>query len=278
VWGPLDDLDAAIALLDGCTSLIHLAGPPSVAQSFGVPADFVVAHTAGAATMLQAAARVPTLQRVVLASSAEVYGVPTAEVVSEDDVPEPLSPYAVAKLAAEDLARVMARTYGLEVLAVRPFAVYGPASPPWSLVGTAVSQAMQPESEPVLLLDLNRVRDLVFVDDVADLLVRAATVPIAEAAGRCIALNASTGVGTSVRQLAETALRAAGRTGGVGERPARPAPGASEMLHGGRPVWSDPMRLVGSPNRAAELLGWTPSTDVEAGVAALIAERRRVTQ
>ena len=157
-------------------------------------------------------------------SSAEIYGIPRAEVVVEDHEPQPLSPYAVAKLAAEGVAGVLARVHGLEVVVVRPFAVYGPASPPWSLVGIAVGQALQDDGAPVVMNDLERVRDLTYVDDVGDLLVRAATTPIDDLAGRAVAINAATGQGTSVLELARAALAAAGREAEIAERPARPAP------------------------------------------------------
>jgi UDP-glucose 4-epimerase len=273
-WGGLDDAEAADRLLDGASALIHLAGPPSVGQSFAVPFDFMAAHAGGTATMLQAAVRSGTVRRVVVVSSAEVYGIPSADVVDEDHAPQPLSPYAAAKLAAEHLSGIVARAHGLEVAIVRPFAVYGPASPPWSLVGIAVDQALHGDG-PVLMNDLGRVRDLTYVDDVADLLVRAATTPIDGLAGNAVAFNAATGQGTSVLELAQTALAAAGRDAEIAERPPRPEPASSDILGGGRPGWSDPLRLVGSPRRGAEILGWRPRTDVATGLQNLVAARRR---
>ena len=260
--------------LDGASSLIHLAGPPSVGQSFARPAEFFAAHAGGSANLLQAAARSGHVRRVVVVSSAEIYGIPRADIVVEDHEPRPLSPYAVAKLAAEGVAGVLARVHGLEVVVVRPFAVYGPASPPWSLVGIAVGQALQDDGAPVVMNDLERVRDLTYVDDVGDLLVRAATTPIDDLAGRAVAINAATGQGTSVLELARAALAAAGREAEIAERPARPAPLASEVLTGARPEWSDPVRLIGSCARARELLGWVPRTDVGAGLREVVAARR----
>jgi nucleoside-diphosphate-sugar epimerase len=275
-WGGLADGETADRLLAGKSSLIHLAGPPSVGQSFAMPADFVAAHAGGAATMLQAAVRSQSVRRVVVVSSAEIYGIPTADVVDEDHEARPLSPYAAAKLAAEHIAGIVAQAHGLEVAIVRPFAIYGPASPPWSLVGIAVGQALQPEG-PILMNDLGRVRDLTYVDDVADLLVRAAITPIDGLEGRTMAFNAATGQGTSVLELARAALEAVGREAAIDERPPRPEPASDDILRGGRPGWSDPLRLVGSPARGGEVLGWSPHTDVAAGIRNVVAARRNLT-
>jgi UDP-glucose 4-epimerase len=273
-WGAIDDSDTADRVLDKATSLIHLAGPPSVGQSFARPAEYLAAHAGGTATLLQAAARSGRVRRIVVISSAEIYGMPQTDVVVEDQEARPLSPYAVAKLAAEGVAGVLARVHDLEVVIIRPFAIYGPASPPWSLVGIAVGQALQDDDAPMLMNNLDRVRDLTYVDDVGDLLVRAATTPIDDLAGRAVAINAATGRGTSVRELARAALAAAGREAEIGERPARRAPLPSEVLTGARPEWSDPVRLVGSCARARELLGWVPRTDVGAGLREVVAARR----
>jgi UDP-glucose 4-epimerase len=273
-WGPIDDPDTTDRLLHESTACIHLAGPPSVGQSFARPSDFVAAHTGGTANVLQAAGRSQSVRRVVVMSSAEIYGIPTSDVVAEDHEARPRSPYAVAKLAAEHVADVLAQVHGLEVVVVRPFAVYGPASPVWSLVGMSVDQALQGDG-PVLMNDLGRVRDLTYVDDVADLLVRAATTPIDGLSGKTVAVNAATGQGTSVLDLARTALDAVGRQADVAERPARPEPSAQDVLGGARPRWSDPLRLVGSRARAGELLGWVPSTDVAAGIRNVVEARRQ---
>ncbi len=276
-WGSIGDERTATQLLEGCTSVIHLAGSPSVAKSFAEPAEFVASHATGTATLIQAAVRLGTVRRIVVVSSAEVYGLPFRATVSEDDAPDPLSPYAVAKLGAEGIARVLGRTHGLEVVVIRPFAVYGPASPLWSLVGVAMAQAMQTGAEPVLMNDLTRVRDLVYVDDVAELLFRSATTPLLDGAGRCVTLNAATGRGTSVLALAHAALAAVGRTAEVRQRPPNPEPSQQDILRGARPPWSDPMRLVGSPARAGDLLGWVPKTALESGLATILDERRRTT-
>jgi UDP-glucose 4-epimerase len=275
-WGEITDLASTLEVVKGCSSVVHLAGPPSVARSFADPPLFLGAHTAGTATVMQAAALAGSVRRVVIASSAEIYGVPASSVVEEDAAAAPLSPYAVAKLASEEVAGVLARSFGLETVAVRPFAVYGAGSPPWSLVGGAVSQALEAGEPAVRMNDLTRTRDFVFVDDVADLFVRAATLPLDEAHATCLPVNAATGRGTSVHELAAAALRAAGREARIEERPAAAPATKADIMAGRRPSWSDPMRLVGSPAKAARLLGWTPETDLERGLAALVAHRRRL--
>lgn len=270
VWGELAD-DAVLAeAFDGAGTVIHLAGPASVAASFADPAGAVAAHAAGTASVVRAAARSGTVRRVVVASSAEVYGTPQTDRVAEDHPLDPLTPYAAGKLGAEAAARSLAYALGLELVLLRPFAVYGPRSPAWSLVGSTVRRALS--GDDVTMTSLDRVRDLTHVDDVAALFMTAALAPLPR---QVLTLNVCTGIGTSVADLVRSALRAAGSTAQMHEAAAGPDPTRAEVLAGRRPPSSDPFRLVGDPTLAATTLGWVARTHLDAGVAAMVAEVRR---
>ncbi len=274
-FGDICDANSVRPVVVGADTVIHIAGPPSVAFSYRHPAASVEAHALGTATVLQEATRAGCLRRLVLVSSAEVYGLPERPVVDECHPIDPLSPYAAAKVAAEAIARAMARTHGFELVIVRPFAVYGPDSPDWSLVGTAVRQAIElPHDAPIVMRDLSRVRDLVHVQDVADLIVTAALAPSEALTDGPFVCNAATGVPSSVADVAVAAAAAAGRHGVVTEHPQPTVTTREDVQMGARPATLDPHRLVGSPVRARNVLGWTPQWSLADGVADLLRRRR----
>jgi nucleoside-diphosphate-sugar epimerase len=269
-WGDLTDEAWLVDRLAGAEAVVHLAGPSSVAASFADPAGAVAAHAGGTAAVVRAAARTGSVRRVVVASSAEVYGIPRTDRVAEDHALDPLSPYAAGKLGAEAAARAMALAFGLELVVLRPFAVYGERSPAWSLVGSCVRRALA--GGPLTMTSLDRVRDLVHVDDVAAAFVAAATVALRDDEP-IVTGNVCTGVGTRVDELARTVLAAAGSAGPI-EQTEPQAVTEEDVLAGRRPPSSDPMRLVGDPSRACEVLGWRPRVTVADGVARVVAHVR----
>ncbi len=100
----IDDARAMGELVDSAAAVIHLAGPPSVADSFQRPAEHARVHVTGTATILQAC-RNAGVGRIVYISSAEVYGQPQVESVDERHRLQARSPYAAAKIAAEHFIR-----------------------------------------------------------------------------------------------------------------------------------------------------------------------------
>lgn len=269
VWGAITDESVLERSLDAATVVIHLAGPSSVAGSFADPVGAVAAHAAGTAAVVRAAALAGSVRRVVVASSAEVYGIPETPRVAEDHPLRPLSPYAAGKLGAEAVARSLAGPLCMELVLMRPFAVYGPGSPAWSLVGSAVTRAVH--GGPVAMASLHRIRDLVYVDDAAEAFVAAATAVLSEPS---LILNVCTGVGTTVSDLVRSALRAAGSEAEIIEAPPDPILGPAEILAGCRPAATDPPRLVGDPSRVAAELGWVAKTDLHAGLVDVVAGMR----
>jgi UDP-glucose 4-epimerase len=293
-WGDIRDVEVVADVLRGSRAVIHLAGPSVVPASFADPAGSVATHAAGTAVVLQVAVA-EGLPRLCLASSAEVYGDPDGD-ADERDPLQPLSPYAVGKVAAEQLAGVLARCHRIGLTVLRPFAVYGPQSPARSLVGRVVRQAGT--DSLVQVRDLTRERDFVQVDDVARAFVDGALRPGLPTA---LTANVCTGRGTSVLGLARAALLAAGvpeadqagrirvaldpvppgsAGSGSAQSPSRQPespsqPGSAPALAGIRPGWSDPVRLVGRPDLAAATLGWTARTDLAAGLAECLAALRQ---
>jgi len=122
-----DDLDRAAA---GADAVVHLAARPSVPRSIADPMASHRVNTTGTAEVLEAARRVGDAvgrtPQVVVASSSSVYGANPVLPKHEDLAPRPVSPYAATKLATESYALAWAASFGLDVLAVRFFNVFGP--------------------------------------------------------------------------------------------------------------------------------------------------------
>jgi len=233
--------------LDGAELVIHAAGPPSVADSFSDPNRYVDIHVRGTA-LVAAAARAAGVRRLLYVSSAEVYGQGGAR-VTEETPPQPVSPYGAAKLAAEWMVRTIHATDGHRPIVLRPFSLYGSGMRADGVVGRIV-QAIR-EGAPLHLQTLAPVRDFLHIDDLIDLMLTLVEHPDPPAI-----VNGCSGTGISIGELAETALRLAGR---------RDLPHSNGALS--RP--NDITMLVGEPS-LAEGLGWRPSRSLTEGLAEMI--------
>jgi len=167
-----DDLDRAMA---GAHAVVHLAARPSVSRSLADPVATHEVNGTGTMMVLEAARR-HGMPHVVVASSSSVYGANPALPKREDMAPMPVSPYAASKLAAESYALSYQRSFGLPVLALRFFNVFGPLQPAGhayaAVVPTFISCALSGASLPVHG-DGTQTRDFTFVDTVVSVLTDA---------------------------------------------------------------------------------------------------------
>lgn len=197
------DQPRARSAVAGVDAIIHLAG--SYLKRDGGPLtmlDAFQANVAPTAVLLDACGRAD-VRRVVLASSAAVYN-PSAMLVQGETCSTPgRTPYSASKLCAEALVRAHGG------ISLRLFNVYGPGQNVNNVVHTIARQAL--DAVPVRILDDRPVRDFVHVADVARALVIAATRP----GSLPDAVNIGTGQGTSIRDLAQVILDAAGTAGPV---------------------------------------------------------------
>ncbi len=226
----------------GFDVVFHLAAQSAVRRSTTDPAFDAHVNIAGTAAVLDAARR-GGVGRLVLASTAAVYGDPRNVPTTELEPIDPLSPYGASKASAELYLALYARHHRLSTLAFRMSNVYGPRQDPHGEAGVvAIFSAAAAEGRPVSIYgDGGQTRDLVHVSDVAAAFMTAAR---SEVTG---VLNISTGCETSVLGIAETL--------GV------------EVEH--KPGRLDEVRrscLV--PDHAARVLGWRASTDLESALAA----------
>lgn len=177
--GDIRDFAAVRRLADGCDAVFHLAAMVSVPQTVAEPMTSSSINDAGTLAVLEAA-RQASVRRVVLSSSCAVYGDDPMVPKNENMPLNPQSPYAVQKLTNELYARLYRELYTLETVCLRYFNVFGPRQDPSSPYSGVISIFMTRAAEngrPVIFGDGSQYRDFVFVKDVVQANLRAATVP-----------------------------------------------------------------------------------------------------
>ena len=213
---PLAD---AVARLGPIERVVHLAAQVSVVRSLADPAEDLRVNVGGTLQVLEYA-RAHGVRSLVFASSAAVYGDVDALPVSESAPTSPLSPYGVHKLASELHLRAYGATYGLATAPLRFFNVFGPRQDPQSPYSGVISifLARALAGAPLLVHgDGAQTRDLVFVGDVVEHIVRA----LFRDDLRGAPINVGTGREVSVRALAELAVRFANSNSAITHGPPR---------------------------------------------------------
>ncbi len=256
--GDVHNIPKLWSLLQDVDCVYHLAARVSVAESILYPRDYNHVNVGGTVSLMEAI-RDAGVQRVVLASSGAVYGVQKIQPVPESVIPQPDSPYAVSKLAAEQYVHTIGALWGIETVALRIFNAYGPRQNlPVShapVVPRFLKQAATGGSV-VLFGDGQQTRDFVFVTDVVNALISAAT---AQNVSRQV-INVGSGRETSIRELADCIEEVSGhkinrlynqeKAGGV-------------------------QRLTSDISLAQELLGYQPKIDLQEGLRLTIAQDQR---
>jgi UDP-glucose 4-epimerase len=233
----------------GVEIVYHQGALPSVPRSVQDPLTTSAVNVEGTLNVLLAA-RDEGVRRVIYASSSSVYGNTGTLPRVESQFPDPISPYAVSKLAAERYCVSCARVYGLETVTLRYFNVFGPGQDPTSQYAAVVPRfiAAIDAGEPVPVHgDGEQSRDFTYVDNVVEANVLAAEA--AEASGHV--LNIATGEPRSVNELADTISDVLGKPV---EKEYLP-----ERTGDVRDSWAD----VAAARR---LLGWEPRVALEEGL------------
>src|SRR5215813_8576235 len=165
-------------VLDGVELVFHEAAIPSVPRSVENPRDSHIASVDGTFSLLLAA-RDCKVRRLIYAASSSAYGDQPTLPKREDMLPDPLSPYAVAKLVGEYYCQVFSRVYGLETLSLRYFNVFGPRQDPGSQYSGVVSRfisALLSNETPVIFGDGEQSRDFTYIENVVSANLKAAEV------------------------------------------------------------------------------------------------------
>lgn len=251
--GDIRDAAKAAEAVSGIDVIFHEAAFVSVPQSMEDPLPCFDINQHGTEILLEAA-RKASVGRVVLASSAAVYG--DSELMPLDEtVPlRPFSPYAVSKRVDELYAEMYTRSFGLDVVALRYFNVYGPRQRPDSMYAAAVPIFARRliDGKPITIYgDGGQTRDLVYVGDI----VRANLAASEHAAAPGQIFNVCTGDETSVLDLVET-MRSF--------FPGAPAPEFAPARSG------DIYRSIGNPAKAKNLLDFKAQTSLTDGLKAVV--------
>jgi nucleoside-diphosphate-sugar epimerase len=170
--GDLAYLDLA-PLLDGVDVVFHLAAQPGVRTSWGQTFGAYVDSNVTALQRLLEASHSAALERFVFASSSSVYGDAEMLPTSEETPLQPISPYGATKVLGEHLCRLYHRSYGLPIVMLRYFTVYGPRQRPDMAFNKLIRAALE-QQEIVLYGDGEQTRDFTFVNDAVDGTIAAA--------------------------------------------------------------------------------------------------------
>jgi UDP-glucose 4-epimerase len=215
-------------------------------------------NATGTARVLKSAGRATI--PVVFASSAAVYGDNTALPLTETAIPQPLSPYAIDKLASESYAQAAGRLRGLPTVGLRFFNVYGarqnPRSPGSGVISIFADRAARGDTVEIHG-DGEQTRDFVHVDDVVDALLRAWRLA---RSGRSQGevFNVCTGQAVSIVQLARKIIALTGR-----DSPLRYGPSRA----------SDVRQSIGDPTRARDVLGFRATTTLADGLTNMVRQQ-----
>ena len=247
--GDVNDRPKLWTLLQDVDCVYHLAARVSVPESVLYPREYNATNVGGTVSLMEAMRDVG-VRRVVFISSGAVYGEQEQQPVSESASPNPQSPYAVSKLAAEYYVRTIGDLWRIDTVSLRVFNAYGPG------------QRLPPSHPPVIPFFLrqatrgsslvihgrgDQTRDYVFVDDVVAAMIAASTAPGVDD----LVINIGSGIGTTVNELVRLIRDTTGTNAEVIRNP-KTSPGVSRM--------AADLRL------AREKLGYVPHFSLEEGL------------
>lgn len=232
-------------VLRGTHVVYHLAGRPGVRPSWGGQFDRYLHENVLATQILLEYLKEIPVERLVFASSSSVYGEAEMLPTKESALPRPVSPYGVTKLAAEHLALLYTRNFGLPVVSVRYFTVYGPRQRP-DMAFARFMQALADGDAIDVFGDGEQTREFTYVSDIVDGTIKAAT---ADVVGQVFNL------GGGSRVTVNGVLAMLEEISGIKSRRRRlpEAPG-------------DPRHTSASINLARDRLGWQPQVSLREGL------------
>src|SRR6266404_574529 len=187
------DLQAIYNACRGADYVLHEAAVPSVPKSVLDPLGSNRANLDSTVNLLMAA-RDGKVKRVVYAASSSAYGDTPTLPKQEDMTPNPISPYAVAKLASEHYMISFYRCYGLETVCLRYFNIFGPRQDPTSPYSGVLAKfitLMLSGQQPTMFGDGEQSRDFTYIDNAVDANLLACTAAAAQVAGKVF--NVATG-------------------------------------------------------------------------------------
>ncbi len=254
IEGSITDRETCSRACGGIDRIFHHAAVTSVLHSIEDPERTTTVNVNGMVILLLAA-RNAGVKRIIFASSTAVYGNPDRQPVVETMPIAPLSPYAASKAAGEQYACAFGEVYGMTIVGLRYFNVYGPRQDPCSPYAAVIPlfiRALLNGDRPTIYGDGSQTRDFVYVGDVVTANIRAAETPLD--GGRVF--NVGTGRRVSILDLYRHIADLACVSGDPDFAPARPG----EVRHS-----------VADITTARQDLGFTAAVDIKEGLTRTIA-------
>ncbi|NBO65463.1 MAG: SDR family oxidoreductase, partial [Acidobacteria bacterium] len=254
IEGDIRDRETLQRVCEGVDTVFHQAAIPSVPRSITEPELNHDVNINGTLNVLLAA-RDARVRRLVYAASSSAYGEIGTSAKVEDQPPNPLSPYAIAKLTGEYYCQVFAKEYGLETVSLRYFNVFGPRQDPSSPYSGVISKfvtALLSGQPPTIYGDGEQSRDFTFIENVVDANLRAAH--------SALAVGAVINVGIGQRVTLNQILAELQKIVGTALDPIMAAPRAGDVRHS-----------LADLTRARKLLGYHPLVDLTLGLRRTVA-------
>ncbi len=255
IKGDIRDFDVLSDAMKGADYVFHEAALVSVFDSVDRPEDNHSINITGTMNVLLAA-RENKVRRVVMASSAAVYGNDPVLPKTEQMLPQPESPYALSKITGEYYMRVFSDIYNVETVSLRYFNVFGPRQDPSSMYSGVISKftdVLKKKETPVIFGDGKQTRDFVYVKDV----VRANLLAMhSDKAGKGEAFNIATNKSCNLLELVETVNDILN----IDIKPVFREVRAGDIQHS-----------YASTDRAKDILGYSPAYSLKEGLEELLA-------
>ena len=240
-------LDDISNIVSGKDVVFHLAAIPRLQRSVDNPWQTHRVNVDGTLNLLIEAKK-HQVKRFIFSSSSSVYGNKNKTPFTENMTPDPLVPYSLQKVVAEDYCRMFSRLWGLETISLRYFSVYGPRmnpNSPYALLLPKFIKLMSQDKIPVINGDGKQSRDFTFVSDIVEANLLAVK---SRLSGEIF--NIGYGKSISVNKVVRLLNKLMGKN--------------IKPRHG--PVIVEPRMTLASNAKARKLLGWTPKVSFEEGL------------
>ena len=253
IHGDLRDAGSVERAVEGCDTVFHLGALIGIPYSYEAPEAYVQTNVVGTLNVLKACVRYK-VRRLLNTSTSEVYGTALFKPITEEHPLQGQSPYSASKIGADKLAESFHKSFGLDVVTVRPFNTFGPRQSARAVIPTIISQ-MLAGKKTIRLGSTTPRRDLNFVTNTVEGFLRAATVD--GIAGETIQFGSNREV--SIGELFEIIREKIGSEAEIETDTARVRPEKSEVG-----------LLLADNSKALRLLDWRPVVTLEEGLAATI--------
>lgn len=257
IEGDILDTDMLAKIMPGVDAVSHHAAQLEIIRCIESPLEDLKINAEGTVNVLEAAKNAG-VQKFVYASSACVYGQARFTPQDEDHPTKPNWPYGVSKLAAEHYARLYHSYYGIETTGLRYAIVYGPREWYGRVLTAFLRRAL--DGKPPVVWGGGQIRDFIFIDDV----VRCHRLCLEQEGLGFDIYNVSSGVGTSIRELAELICALFNLDEPLYEDVQEGE--ISSMVEGRMRLPAELKQMILDNEEAEQVLGWTPKTGLEEGI------------